>query len=56
MNGPNPLDLPSIITYNQVVSKEPMEFFIDLMQALDGTFFEASNKKQKRKAQSKKGK
>lgn len=56
MNGPNPLDLVSIITYNEAVSKEPLEFFIDMMQALDNAFFEATTKKQKKREQSKKSK
>jgi hypothetical protein len=56
MGGPNPLDLPSIISYNTSVSKEPMEFFIDLMQELDRSFLEAVAKKEQRRNQSKKGK
>jgi hypothetical protein len=56
MNGPNPLDLQTIILYNTTVSKESMDFFIDLMQSLDDAFFEATAKKQKRKEQSKRGK
>jgi hypothetical protein len=55
-NGPNPLDLPSIISYNKEVSKEPMEFFIDLMQELDNSFLDSVEKKRKRKEQSKKSK
>lgn len=49
MSGPNPLDLPSIIAYNEAVSKEPMEFFIDIMQELDSTFLKAERKKAERK-------
>lgn len=56
MSGPNPLDLQSIITYNKEVSKEPMEFFIDLMQELDAAYLEAEAKKQKKKTKSKESK
>lgn len=54
MSGANPLDLPSIIAYNEAVSKEPLEFFIDVIQELDRTFLEAQRKKSERKDKAKK--
>jgi len=54
MSGGNPLDLPSIIAYNKAISKEPMEFFIDIMQELDSAFLKAERKKADRKDKSKK--
>lgn len=52
MSGPNPIDIKSILEYNQRVSKESTELFIDLMQELDSLFIEESNKKSKRKSDS----
>lgn len=53
MSGPNPIDIPSILSYNKDVAKMRPTDFIYLMQSIDRMYLKKVSEKQNSKTKGK---